>query len=36
VVQRAQWSDGLRAIEREQTTHGPDWSNRVHMRLALR
>jgi ribosomal protein S18 acetylase RimI-like enzyme len=28
--------EGLRAIEREQTRDGLDWSTRVHMRLALR
>lgn len=36
VVPRDAWSDGLRAIERDQTAQGLDWSTRVHMRLALR
>ncbi len=36
VVPREECSDGLLAIEREQTAHGLDWSTRVHMRLTLR
>lgn len=36
VVPRDAWSEGLRAIERDQTAQGLDWSTRVHMRLALR
>ncbi len=36
VVPRDQCGEGLRAIERDQTAEGLDWSTRVHMRLALR
>lgn len=36
VVPREGWGEGLRAIERDQTAQGLDWSTRVHMRLALR